>query len=134
MTISYTVATTLTTLPRPNNHLTVSDIKTNRDGTITFAVKVPGPGAIDVLETAWNNDLARAAVLLQPAAHRFVFARAHTAVHRASTLHLRVTPNARGRLLVHHHTYPVTLRLWVSYTRTGGVYRSIGFDGLHLPR
>jgi hypothetical protein len=46
---------------------------------------------------------------------------------------LRVTPNSRGRLLVHHHTYRVTLRLWVSYTPTGGTHRSIGFYNLHLP-
>ena len=29
---------------------------------------------------------------------------------------------------------PVTLRLWVSYTPTGGVYRTQGFYGLHLPK
>ena len=31
------------------------------------------------------------------------------------------------------HTYRVTLRLWVTYTPAGRTYRSIGFDGLHLP-
>jgi hypothetical protein len=80
-----------TVLP-PNNHFTVSQIRTDRDGTITFAVKLPGPGTIDVLETAWDDNLAHAAVLLQPAAHRFVFARAHKTAHQATTLHLRVTP------------------------------------------
>src|SRR5262249_47149073 len=99
-----------------------------------FAVTVPGPGTIDVLETAWDDNLAHAAVVLPPAAHRFVVARAHKTAHRATTLHLRVTPNARGRLLVHHHTYPVILRLWVSYTPTGGDYRKIGYYGLHLHR
>jgi uncharacterized protein YggU (UPF0235/DUF167 family) len=63
-----------------------------------------------------------------------VFARAHGSANQATTLHLRVTPNARGGVLVHHHTDPVTLRLWISYTPTGGVYRSIGFYGLHLPK
>jgi MBG domain (YGX type)/Glycine rich protein len=119
----------------PDNHFTVSDIKTHRNGTITFAVKVPGPGTIDVLETAWDDNLAHAAVLLAPAARRFVFARAHRTAQQATTLHLRVKPNARGRRLVHHHTYRVTLRLWVSYTPTGGgAYGSIGFYGLHLPK
>jgi hypothetical protein len=73
-------------------------------------------------------------VLLRPASRRFVFARAHKTADVATTLHVRVLPNARGRLLVRHHTYAVTLRLWVSYTPTGGTYRSIGFYGLHLPR
>ena len=102
----------------PNNRFTVSRIRTHRDGIITFRVKVPGPGKIDVLETAWNDNLARAAVLLQPAPRRFVFARAHTTAHHASTLRVRVSANARGKRLVHHHTYRVTLRLWVTYTPT----------------
>jgi YVTN family beta-propeller protein len=124
---------TLHTAVFPNNHFTVSQIGTHRNGIITFRVKVPGAGRLDVLETAWNDNLAHAAVLLQPAPRRFVFARAHRAAHQAGTLHVRVTPNARGKRLVHHHTYRVTLRLWATYTPTGGKYRKQGFYGLHLP-
>ena len=83
-------------------------------------------------KTAWNDNLAHAAIQLQPAPRRFVFARQHKTVQRATTLHLRVTPNKRGTRLVHHHSYRVTLRLWVSYTPTGGRPRSKGFYGLHL--
>ena len=61
-------------------------------------------------------------------------ARAHKSARRATTLHLQVRPNMRGKQLVRDHTYPVTLRMWVTYTRTGGAPRSIGFPGLHLPR
>jgi len=32
------------------------------------------------------------------------------------------------------HTQRVVLRLWVSYTPTGGKYRKRGFCGLRLPR
>ena len=77
--VSYTVLL-------PTNHFTVFHIKTHRDGTITFEVKVPGAGRIDVMETAWDDNLARAAVLLQPAPHRFVFARAHKTARQATTL------------------------------------------------
>ena len=118
----------------PNNHFTVSHIRTRRNGVITLRVKVPGRGRIDVLETAWKDNLAQSAVLLQPAPRRFAFARAHTTAHRASTLHIRVTPNALGRQLVHQHTYRVTLRLWVTYTPTGGKQRKQGFYDLHLPK
>ena len=45
-----------------------------------------------------------------------------------------VTPNARGKRLVLHHTYHAVLRLWVTYTPTGGNQRSVGFYGLHLPK
>jgi hypothetical protein len=126
-TVAYTVKA-------PNNHFTVSHIKTHRNGSVTFNVKLPGPGTIDVLETAWKNNLATTAVLLQPAARRFVIARHHKTAPDATTLKLRVTPNKTGEQLVRHHTYRVTLRLWVSYTPTGGRFRKQGFYGLHLPR
>jgi hypothetical protein len=90
----------------PVNQFTVSRVETHANGTITFAVKMPGPGAVDVLETAWDDNLlARVAVRLRPAARRFVFARAHKTAREATTLDFRVKPNARGRLLVQHHSY-----------------------------
>ena len=117
----------------PDNHFTVSQIRTHRNGTITFTVKIPGPGAVGVIETAWKTNLARAAVLLQPAQGRFVVARAHKTAPRATTLHFRVLPNKRGRRLLQHHTYRVTLRLWVTYTPTRGTQHKRGFYGLHHP-
>jgi PKD domain len=126
-TVTYTVVL-------PDNRFRVSHIKTHRNGSVTFNVKIPGPGVIDVLETAWNNNLASAAVLLQPAPRRFVVARGHSTARRATTLKLRVPPNKRGKRLVCQHTYRVTLRLWVSYTPTGGRFRKQGSYGLHLPR
>lgn len=125
-TVSYTVAL-------PSNRFAVSRVRTHHRGAVTFRVKVPARGTIDVLETAWVSNLARAAVVLQPATHRFVFARAHRTSHRASTLRFRVIPNTRGKRLVRHHTYRVVLRLWISYTPSGGEQRKRGFYGLHLP-
>jgi hypothetical protein len=127
-----TTSTVTYTVEPPNNHFTVSQIKTHRDGAITLTVKTPGAGAVGVLETAWKNNLASAAVLLQPAPGRFVVARAHKTAPRATTLQLRVPPNKRGKRLAQHHTYRVTLRLWVTYTPTGGTRREQGFYGLHL--
>ena len=122
------------TVELPDNHFTVSRIRTHRNGSITLNVKIPGPGTIDVLETAWKDNLATTAVLLQPAARRFVVARHHKSAPDATTLKLSVTPNKTGKRLVRQHTYRVTLRLWVSYTPTGGRFRKQGFYGLHLPR
>ena len=68
------------------------------DGSIRLAVTLPGPGSVDVLETAWNDNLASIAELPQPAARRFAFARANTTARHAGTFALSVTPNARGRL------------------------------------
>jgi uncharacterized protein YggU (UPF0235/DUF167 family) len=121
------------TVTLPDNHFSVSHTMTHPDGAIGFAVKVPGPGRIDVLETAWNDNLEHTAVLLRPAMRRFVYARARTTSSTGGAVHLRVTPNARGGRLVGHHAYRVTLRLWVTYIPSGGHPRSIGFYGLHLP-
>jgi hypothetical protein len=113
-------------------------------GAVAVRVKIPGPGRVDVLVTAWRDDVvtearystaavARPAVLLQPTPARFVFARAYATAQHATTLQILVQPNQRGAQLVAHHRYPVTLRLWVTYTPTGGHPHSIGFYGLHLP-
>jgi hypothetical protein len=127
-------SSTSSTVHLPDNHFTVSHVTTRADGTITFQARVPGPGRIDVLETAWNDNLVHTAVMLHAAARRFPSGRAHANATHNGVVHLKVGLNATGRRLVRHHTYRVTLRLWVSYTPAGGVYRSIGFYGLHLPR
>jgi hypothetical protein len=116
---------------RPDNRFTISHIKARTDGSLSLVVTVPGPGRLDMMETAWNDNLARLA-LLQPAPHRFVFARARTQATSAGKLRVVVRPNARGKLLVHHHAYRVTLRLWVTYTPIGGGARTDGIYGLHL--
>ena len=118
---------------RPDNHFTVSSLRLRSDGKTALSVTVPGPGRIDVLETAWEDNLATVAVL-QPAVRRFVFGRAHQDALSAGELRLSVGPNRRGTMLVHHHRYRVTLRVWVTYTPIGGHPRSIGMDGLRLGR
>jgi CSLREA domain-containing protein len=125
-TVTYTVV-----LPS-NRPVVPPRWKTFANGTFIVTVKVPGPGVVNVMETAWDDNLATFAVLLQPAPRRFVFARAHAVAKRGGTLRLRVRPNARGRQLVAHHTYRVTLRLWISFTPLHGRQRNIGYYNLHL--
>ena len=103
-------------------------------GSSLCASRCPGAGGSTCSRPPGRTTSPGRRSLLQPAPRRFAFARAHTTAHHASTLHVRVTPNARGRRLVHHHTYRVTLRLWVTYTPTGGKQRKQGFHGLHLPK
>jgi len=112
----------------------VKHIKVRANGLVSFDVKVPGAGAINVLETAWKNNFATAATLLQPATGRFVFARSDRTAGRGSTLHFKVKPNKQGRRLVAHHRYKVRIRLWVTYQPTGGTQRKIGFYGLRITR
>ena len=125
-----TKSVTYTVLPN-NRH--VEKFKPKPSGTFTLTVTVPGPGRVDILETAWNDNLAAAAKVLNPAPHRFVFARGHAIAKRAQTLRITVKPNARGRRLVAHHSYRVTLRIWVSFTPRGGRQHNIGYYNVHLP-
>jgi hypothetical protein len=118
---------------RPSNKFSVTHIKTQANGTITFQVVLPGPGAVDVLETAWLDNLASTASLL-PAPLRFADARSHAALTGAGIFTLKVGPGAKGKRLVKHHRYRVVLRLWVQFTPTGGTTAKHGFYGLHLPK
>jgi hypothetical protein len=105
----------------------VGHVTANLDGTIRYAVHVPGSGTLSVLETAWDDNLARAASLLRPAPHRFVVARVQAVSGGAGVVRLLVQPNARGRRLTSHHTYRVTLRAWITYTPRGGRRAASGY-------
>ena len=119
---------------QPDNHFTVSRMHTDRNGTISFTVKVPGAGTIDTLATAWNSNLAHIVLRLKAARNRFVYGRGHAIVRRAVSLRITLRPNALGRRLLRHHTYRPLLRLWIVYTPTGGRSRTIGFTGIHVPQ
>jgi hypothetical protein len=130
-TIHYTVVL-------PSNRFTVSHVKTHANGNVTFDLKLPGPGAVDAFESAWKNNVAWKhnkafpASLLEPTApHRFTFARLHTNASGAGTIHLTVHPNSRGKDLINHHR-SVWIRLWVSYTPTGGRQRNHFGGFLHI--
>ena len=116
----------------PSNHFTVSHLTGHADGTITLDVTVPGPGTIDLLVSAWDDNLASAASL-NPARGRFVYGRGRASVKRGRTIALTVRPDARGKLLLAHHAYPIVLRLWVTYTPAHGVSHSMGFYGIRIP-
>jgi hypothetical protein len=130
---SNTARITIRPTVSPSNQFAVLRRKPSADGVFRVSLKVPGPGTVNVLVTAWKDNLASVASVLQPARGRFAFARARGTARRATTLRMLVRPNRRGSRLVIHHRYRVTLRLWVTYTPTGGNARSIGFYGLHLP-
>lgn len=105
----------------------------HRQGSFIVAVKLAGPGGVDVLITAAKRDLATAAALLQPAKGQFVFARAHAVARGPRTLRITVTPNANGRRLVAHRRQRVALQLSVTFTPNGGPASIVGRFVLHLP-
>ena len=124
-TVSYTVAL-------PDNRFAITGVHARPNGRVSFTLRVPGPGVADVLETAWNDNFARSAALLGPAARRFVFARKHLHASGAGATRVTVAPNTRGKRLVAGHRYAVLIRLWVSYTPTDGTQRDIGLYGVRI--
>lgn len=101
---------------------------------MSFTAHTPVPGRIDVLETAWDDNLAQSAAALQPAAGRFVFARRAVDTSTTRTARLVVTPGTAGRRLLRRHRYGVTLRLWVTFTAGDSRAWSVAFYGLHPGR
>jgi len=126
-------ATVVYRVRRPSNHFTISRIRTHAGGTVTFNLKLPGPGIVYVLETAWKDNIASTASPLGFSSSRFAFARKRIVVHRSGTIHVSVKPGKPGLELIVHHSYPALVRLWVSYTPTGGLQRNKGWFGLHFP-
>jgi hypothetical protein len=101
-TIHYTVL--------PDSRFTITKLMLHAsDGSVTFNLNLPGPGAVDVLETAPKSTEGR-----------FVFARLHLTTHSGGTISAVVNPNLRGSRLVRHHRGTVSIRLSVTYTPTGG--------------
>jgi hypothetical protein len=116
----------------------VSDVKFDRDGTATLNVNVSTPGQLLVMVTAWNDNIARLVgkhpsykTLLEPASLRFVVSRTTVTAAKAGKLVVKLTPSAQGRLLMSHHTYKPTFRLWVSYIPAYAAQQNVGFYGLH---
>jgi hypothetical protein len=130
-TVHYTVAL-------PSNRFRILHVKAHASAEVTFDLELPGPGAVDVFESAWKHDVpwkhgrAFPASVIEPTPpHRFTFAREHLDAAGAGTIHVTVHPNSRGSGLVNHHR-AVWIRLWVSYTPTGGVQRNQFGGFLHL--
>jgi hypothetical protein len=124
-TVTYTVRL-------PSNRFTVTRIKTSPDGVVSFDLKLPGAGVVDVLETAWKDNFATAASVLEPGPGRFVFARKHVPIRRAGKILVTARPNPHAKSLIAHHRYRVLIRLWVSYTPTGSNQRNTGRYGVRI--
>jgi len=133
-TIHYTVINPATSPGggHPNNRITITHLHARRNGIVSFQAHVPGPGVIDVLETAWKNNFATTASLLEPAPGRFAFARTHLTAQTAGTITVTVKPNRQGLRLLARHRYAIVLRLWVSFTPPTGPQYNLGLYGLHL--
>jgi hypothetical protein len=100
----------------PSNAFRVTKARASSDGTVRFDVAVAGGGDVNVLETLG----ASSERLLRPGPGRFTMARKFLHASKAGTLHVKVTPNARGKRAIRRARRAVRLNLWVSFRPTGG--------------
>ena len=119
---------------RSSTSYKITSVKGHRNGHVRLRVRTSGPGVINVLVTDWLDNAARVASvkLLQPASHRFVWARAHLIARRAGTYRFDIAPNRHARLVLEHPRYKVRLRVWVTFTAPGERKRKVGFSGIGL--
>jgi hypothetical protein len=113
---------------RPSNHVTV--LRVFRHGREGFRVRlaVPGPGVLDVLESARRVRAAKgasAARAPQPARGRVALARRRIVVTSERTLAFTIDPQGSRRGWTVDR-----IRLWIAYTPNGGTQRTVGIYGL----
>jgi Putative Ig domain len=122
----------------PNHFVEPPRYTARRNGSFFISVRVPGPGRIDVMITAWKGNLIHGALdahlfkLLQPAPGRFVFARARANASAGGVVKILVNPNTEGRLLVARNRPETLVRIWVTFTPPNGRSHSVGYYGVLL--
>jgi hypothetical protein len=100
-TVNYTV--------RPDNHFTVQRVKAQRSGSVTFKIKLPGPGKVLVRELASG----------------FTFGERTVHLGGAGTATITVPPGRHGEALVASNPSKLVIRAQVTFTPEGGVARTI---------
>jgi uncharacterized repeat protein (TIGR01451 family) len=92
----------------PDNRFKLGRPRVGSDGSIAFTVRVPGPGAVTVLEANGSRP----------------FARGHATTRRAGSVRLTVRPNSAGRRAVQQgHVKRVSVT--VAFTPRGGTRRFV---------
>jgi hypothetical protein len=95
-------------------------------GTIYLELQLPGPGTVSLLGTHSDPAITASAARTQldPGYDRLGYSRrSDIIITKAGLVHLALHPTTAGeRLLRRHATYgmPLYVRVWISYTPTGG--------------
>ena len=93
---------------RPDNRFKVTKLKAQKGGSVSFAITLPGPGKLSVIERTGSKRLNATKLTLK----------------RARTVRLTLGPGASGARLLKQNT-KVSVRLKVQFKPTGGLPRTI---------
>lgn len=108
------------------NRFAVARVHATPSGAARLALKLPGPGFVRALATAWNAAAGASA-------RHLPYGRASVGARRGGPLSLVVAPTAAGRVLLRTHGARPVLALAVTYTPTGAPPRVIRPRPLRLP-
>jgi hypothetical protein len=118
--VSYTVIPT-------TNHFTVSALKADHRGATRVTLKLPGPGTVAAVASAWSTRGAKAL------RRHFVYARLRRAVRAAGPIKLSLLPNRRGRALVRAAGAKPVISVAVTYTPLGAKPHVVRPKPLRVP-
>jgi hypothetical protein len=118
-TVAYTVL--------PDNHFRLSHVSVHRDGSITFRIALPGPGQVNVVETASARRGGKRH------AKRVASAHAHARSKRRSTLKLTVRFSSAGVRALQQARGQRTVRLQVTFTPAHGTPYAVASGPLRVP-
>jgi sugar lactone lactonase YvrE len=125
-----TLTPTLTpTLALPSDLYTVMGARAGSNGTIVMTVAVHSPGELNLLGTHVKvRRGATAAALLEPGYRRLAWGEVTVRANAPGEMTVTLHPNTAGkRLLARHreHGWALNVRVWTTYTPTGGKPRSV---------
>ena len=117
-TVSYRVVPT-------TNRIIVTGVRAGRSGVARLRLRLPGPGALRVIATAWD------------AAHggrrrHVAYGRARIRARRGGPLVVAIAPSAAGRSLLHVRGARPVVSLVVTYTPTGARPRVVRLKPLRI--
>jgi uncharacterized repeat protein (TIGR01451 family) len=119
-TVTYTVAEEI------DNSFSIAGIKAHGDGSVKFKAKLPGPGTLDVLETAAkSSEPGSRAAALEPGPGMFTFGEDSLKIEKAGRTRVKLDPTSRGKKLADDRTSKFRINLYVTFTPTGGEPRTV---------
>jgi hypothetical protein len=107
------------------NRFMVQRLRATTSGEAQLALKLPGPGAVHVVATAWNAAAGASG-------RRLPYGKASAGARRGGPLLLVVEPTAAGRALLKAHGARPVIALKVTYMPPGAQPRVVRPKPLHL--
>jgi hypothetical protein len=117
-TVTYKVVPT-------SNRFVVVRLRATASGEARLALKLPGPGSVSVVATAWNAAAGHSG-------RRLAYGTARTGARRGGPLLLVVEPTAAARALLRTHGARPVIALTVTYKPPGARARIVRPKPLHL--